>query len=89
MTDGNEIKSYLHHVLPPLSITVVVGSIIHIFVLFLQVDVALAACLSDLTISSTHEDDAKDGESDRDRNEEVESDWSGVQASLFDGINCY
>ena len=83
MNDGNENKSYLHHVLPPLSITVVVGSIIQIFVLFLQVDVALATCLSDLT----HEDDANDGESDR--NEDVESDWYGAQASLFNGINCY
>ena len=61
-----EIKSYLHHILPPLSIIVVVGSIVKILVLLLQVDAAaLAAFLSDLAVCSTHVDHPKDGEHDR------------------------
>ena len=59
-----EFKSYLHHILPPLSIVIVVGSIVQILVLLLQVDAALAASLSDLAVCSDHVDEAKDGESD-------------------------
>ena len=60
------IRSYLHHILPPLSISIVVGSIIQILVLLLQVDdAALAAFLPDLAVCSNHETEPKDGESDR------------------------
>ena len=60
------IKTHLHHVLPSLSIiSIVVGSIIQIYVPLLQVDTALAAFLSDLAVCSNHETEPKDGESDR------------------------
>ena len=45
MLYGGNKKSYLHHILPPLSVSVIVGSII--FVLLLHVDAALAAFLPD------------------------------------------
>ena len=61
----NHIKTHLHHILPPLSIVIVVSSIIQIFVLLLQVDAALAAFLSDLAVCSNHETEPKDGERDR------------------------
>ena len=62
----NDLESYLHHILPPLSIVIVVGSIVQILVLLLQVDAALAASLSDLAVCPNHVDETKDGEHDWD-----------------------
>ena len=77
-----EFKSYLHHILPPLSIVIIVGSIIEISVFLLQVDAALAASLSDLAVCSNHVAETKDGEGDRNRNHEVVGDGPG-QARLL------
>ena len=59
-------KSYLHHILPLLSVIEVVSPIVEILVLLLQVDATLAAFLPDLAVCSAHVTEAKDGESDRD-----------------------
>ena len=83
-----EIKRYLHHILPPLSIIVVVVSIIQISVLLLQVDAALAAFPLDLTICPTHVDETKDGQSNWNRNHEVVADCFEVQARLLVGSRC-
>ena len=58
-------KSYLYHILPPLSVIVVVSSIVKILVFLLQVDAALAAFLPDVAVCAAHVTEAKDGESDR------------------------
>ena len=64
-----KIKSYLHHILPPFSILVVVVSVVQVGVGLLHVDAARAASLSDLAASipdlavcAAHVDEAKDGE---------------------------
>ena len=82
-----EIKRYLHHILPPLSIIVVVFSIIQIYVLLLQVDAALAAFLSDLAVFSAHVTKAKDGQSDWNQDQGVVANGFEVQARFFVGID--
>ena len=76
------IKGYLHHILPPLSIIVVVSSIVKILVFLLQVDAALAAFLPDVAVCSAHVTEAKDGESDQNRNNEVVDDGPGLAGFL-------
>ena len=81
-------KRYLHHIQPPLSFHVVVCSIIQIYVLLLDVDTAFAAVLPDLAVCATHVDDAKDGESDRNRDQEIVSECFEIQTRLFVSIEC-
>ena len=78
-----KIKSYLHHILPPFSILVVVVSIIQICIRLLHVNAALAARLPDLTVCAAHVDQAEDGESDRNRYQGVVSYGFEVQAGFF------
>ena len=73
-----KIKSYLHHILPPFSILVVVVSVVQVGVGLLQVNAAGAASLPDLTVCAAHVDQAKDGESDRNRDQGVVSDGSEI-----------
>ena len=78
-----EIKSYLHHILPPFSILVVVVSVIQIGVGLLHVDAAGAASLPDLTVCAAHVDETEDGEGDRNQDQGVVSDGFQVQARFF------
>ena len=80
-----KIKSYLHHILPPFSILVVVVSVIQIGVGLLHVDAAGAASLPDLTVCAAHVDEPKDGEGDWNRDQDVVYDGSEVQAGFFVG----
>ena len=82
-----EIKSYLHHILPPFSILVVVVSVVQVDICLLQVDAAArAASLLDLAaVGAAHVDQPEDGEGDRDRDQDVESDRSKVEAGFFFG----
>ena len=71
-----KIKSYLHHILPPFSILVVVVSVVQVGVGLLQVNAAgaaglsdLAASLPDLTVCAAHVDEPKDGEGNRNRDQ--------------------
>ena len=59
----NHIKTHLHHILPSLSISIVVGSIIQISVLLHQVNACCvsATFLTGLAVCSNHVDDAKEG----------------------------
>ena len=85
-----EIKSYLHHILPPLSIIVVIVSIIQIFFLLRQInEAALAAFLSDFVAAFCleHVDDAKDGKSNWDWDQGVEHNCFHLRARFFAGIN--
>ena len=73
-----EIKSYLHHILPPFSILVVVVSVVQVDICLLQVDAAraaslsdLAASLPDLAVGTAHVDQPEDGEGDWDRDQDV------------------
>ena len=73
-------KSYLHDILPPLSISiVVVVSIIRIYILLLEIDTAaVAAFLSNRghAVCPDHVDEANDGEQDRDRDQGVVHDFT-------------
>ena len=80
-----KIKSYLHHILPPFSILVVVVSVVQVGVGLLQVDAAGAASLPDLTVCAAHVDEPKDGEGDRNRDQDVVYDGSEVQVGFFFG----
>ena len=87
-----EIKSYLHHILPPFSILVVVVSVVQVDICLLQVDTARAAGLSDLTailpdlaVGAAHVDQPEDGEGDWNRYQDVVYDRSKVQAGFFVG----
>ena len=91
-----EIKSYLHHILPPFSIRVIVVSVVKISIRLLQVDTAWATSLPDLTanppdlavdaVVAAHVDQAEDGEGDRNGDQDVVYDGSDVQAGfLVDG----
>ena len=72
-----EIKSYLHHILPSVSILVVVVSVVQVDIRLLQVDAARAASLSDLAaVGAAHVDQPEDGEGDWDRDQDVISDRS-------------
>ena len=64
-----KIKSYLHHILPPFSILVVVVSVVQVGVGLLQVNAAGAASLPDLTVCAAHVDEPKDGEGNRNRDQ--------------------
>ena len=83
-------KSYLHHILPPFSIRVVVLSVIKISIRLLQVNAAGAASLPDLAVDAVvaaHVDQAEDGEGDRNGDEDVVSDGSEVQARFLVGVS--
>ena len=80
-----KIKSYLHHILPPFSILVVVVSVVQVGVGLLHVDAAGAASLPDLTVCAAHVDEPKDGEGNRNRDQDVVYDGSEVQAGFFFG----
>ena len=60
-----DVESHLHHIKPPIPVSVVVVSVVGIHVFLLQVDAALAAFLTDLAVCSNHETEPKDGERDR------------------------
>ena len=77
---------YLHHIQPPLSFHVVVCSIIQIYVLLLDVDTAFAAVLPDLAVCAAHVDEAKDGEHDRNGDQDVVNNCFGVRARFLVGI---
>ena len=88
-----EIKSYLHHILPPFSILVVVVSVVQVDICLLHVDAAWAASLLDLranpldlaicAVVAAHVDQAEDGEGDRNRDQDVVYDGSDVQAGFL------
>ena len=88
-----EIKSYLHHILPPLSIRVVVVSVVKISISLLQVDAAWATSLVDLAanppdlavcaVVAAHVDQAEDGEGDWNGDQDVVNNGSDVQAGFF------
>ena len=80
-------KSYLHHILPPFSILVVVVSVVQVDICLLQVDAAArAASLSDLAaVGAAHVDETKDGEGDWNRDQDVVDDRSKVEAGFFFG----
>ena len=80
-----KIKSYLHHILPPFSILVVVVSVVQVGVGLLQVNAAGAASLPDLTVCAAHVYEPEDGEGDRNRDQDVVSDGFEVQAGFFVG----
>ena len=78
-------KSYLHHILPPFSILVVVVSVIEISIGLLHVDAAWAraASLPDLTVCAAHVDQAEYGEGDRDQDQDVVGNGTEVQAGFL------
>ena len=71
---------------------VVVVSVVQVDIRLLQVDAARAASLSDLAASfpdlavgTAHVDQPEDGEGDQDRDQDIESDRSKVEAGFFFG----
>ena len=79
-----EIKSYLHHILPSVSILVVVVSVVQVDIRLLQVDAARAASLPDLAaVGAAHVDETKDCQGDWDRYQNVVDDRSKVEAGFF------
>ena len=76
-------KSYLHHILPSVSILVVVVSVVQVDICLLQVDTAraaslsdLAASLPDLAVGAAHVDQPEGCEGDWDRDQDVVADRS-------------
>ena len=65
---------YLHHIKPPVPISVVVSSVIEIVVLLLQVDAALAALLFQVAVGPDHVDEPHNGHNNWNRNQDVVSD---------------
>ena len=66
MTKVGDIKSHLHHIEPPIPVSVVVISVVGIHVFLLQVDATLAAFLSEVAVCPTHVDETDCGEKNRD-----------------------
>ena len=69
-----DIESHLHHIKPPIPVSIVVVSVIWIYVFLLQIDAALAEFFSEVAVCPTHVDEADCGEKNRDREHHVDYD---------------
>ena len=66
MTKVGDIKSHLHHIEPPIPVSIVVVPVIWIHIFLLQVKAALAAFLTEVAVCPTHVDETDCGEKNRD-----------------------
>ena len=75
--------SHLHHIKSPVSISVVVSSIIEVIIFLLEVDAAFAALLFQVAVDHTaHVDEAEKCHQNRDRGHRVVDNCFDVRARL-------